>query len=305
MSIIESLVAHFPVRKNKREKQAFRDWMIEQSAAMGYQAKADEKGYSRNVVIGDPEKAEVIFTAHYDTQPVMPVPNFITPTKIGIYLLYQVVVTLAMFIVAGAVGYAVGAITGSWQGGYWTGLVTLLALGVLLVFGPANKHCVNDNTSGVAAVMELMQRLPQEQRSKAAFILFDNEEKGLLGSAAYAGKHREVKKNKLLINLDCVGDGDYILFFANKKTRALPTYAVLEETMQQQTGCQLVMNKMEKCIYPSDQANFTYGIAVCACNKSERLGYYCDKIHTKYDTICHQKNLDFLSAGLTAFVQKL
>lgn len=305
MSIIDNLVEQFPVRKSAEQKETFRRWALEQAVAMGYQAKADEKGYSRNVVIGDPEQAEVIFTAHYDTQPIMPIPNFITPTNIWIYLAYQVLLSVGIIAIGAGVGFVVNAITGMWMVGYVCGLLALFVLLVLMLFGPANKHCVNDNTSGVAAVLELMQHLPAEQRGKAAFILFDNEEKGLLGSARYAKEHRAVKKGKLLINMDCVGDGEHILFFANKRTRELPVFPALEQAMNDQTGCHFVMNHLEKCLYPSDQQAFAYGIAVCACNKSERWGYYCDKIHTKHDTICRQENLDFLTSGLTAFVEGL
>jgi len=173
------------------------------------------------------------------------------------------------------------------------------------MFGPANKNNVNDNTSGVAAVMELMQRLPAEQRGKAAFILFDNEEKGMLGSSAYASSHKAVKKDKLIINMDCVGDGENVLFFANKKTRSLAAFPLLEEAMQGAKGRNFLMNKLENCVYPSDQSQFKHGIAVCACNKMKVIGYYCDKIHTKKDTVCEQENLDFIANGLAQFVDML
>ena len=189
--------------------------------------------------------------------------------------------------------------------GGFTSTGGMSAVMALMLLGPANKHCANDNTSGVAAVMELMQRLPQEQRGKAAFILFDNEELGLLGSSAYASKHKAVKKDKLIINMDCVGDGENLLFFANKRTRELPCFPALESAMAEQTGRNFVMNRMEKCVYPSDQASFRHGIAVCACNRAKVIGYYCDKIHTKKDTICEQANLDFLAAGLADFTSRL
>lgn len=54
MSVIDTLNSRFPVRKSKAQKEAFRSWVIEQAAAMGYTAQADATGYSRNVVIGDP-----------------------------------------------------------------------------------------------------------------------------------------------------------------------------------------------------------------------------------------------------------
>lgn len=304
MSIIETLVEKFPVRRSKAQKEAFRNWFAEECASMGYTAVADEKGYTRNVVVGDPEKAEVIFTAHYDTPAVMPIPNLITPTKIWFYLVYQVAVVLLMIAVAAGVGFLASLIVKDFMVSFFIGDCAMMAVAFLLIFGPANKHNVNDNTSGVAAVMELMKHMPEEQRSKTAFILFDNEEKGLLGSAKYAKKHKEVKARKLLINLDCVGDGEHILFFANKRVRAEKVYPVLMEVMEAQTGRVFHMLDNEKCIYPSDQANFKLGLAVCACNEG-KIGLYCDKIHTAKDTVCKQENLDFLTSGLVSFVERI
>lgn len=314
MSIIETLVEKFPIRKSRKQKDAFREWFIAWAQEQGYTAEVTRpKGFFRssNVVVGDPEKAQVIFTGHFDTPAVMPIPNFITPRNVLVYILYQVVMSLVML----APGILIGAGAG-WLGGYVSeevgflcGYFTTMALMIvtvcLMMFGPANRNNVNDNTSGVAAVMELMKRIPEENRSKTSFILFDNEEKGLLGSAAYASAHKGVKKEKLLINMDCVGDGENMLFFANKRTRKLPEFPKLVEAMQAATGRNFVMNNMESCVYPSDQSNFRLGIAVCACNKAKVIGYYCDKIHTKKDTVCEQANLDFLAGGLSAFVEKL
>ena len=307
MTIIETLLETHPVRKTKKQKEAFRGWFIEEAERMGYTAKAEQaKGYgSTNLVVGDPETARAIFTAHYDTPPVMPLPNFITPKNIGFYILYQLMIVVVIFGAAIAAGALAGWLSKEPGIGAGVGMLAAYGLLFLMMFGPANKHCANDNTSGVAAVMELMARLPEEERGKAAFILFDNEEKGMFGSAGYAAQHKEVKKNSLLINLDCVGDGENILFFANKKTRELPEYPLLATAMEAQTGRNLLMEKMESAVYPSDQAQFTYGIAVCACNKGKVLGYYVDKIHTPKDTVCEQVNMDFLANGLNAFVAAL
>lgn len=316
MSIISTLVEKFPVRKSDKQKQAFREWFIGWAGEQGYTAEATKpKGMFRssNVVVGDPETAEVVFTAHYDTPAVMPLPNFITPCNVLVYILYQLLL-VPILLIPGALA---GALTGhvlrvltdnafmASEIGAAVGFVSVyMTLGIMM-FGPANKNNINDNTSGVAAVMELMSRLPEEQRAKTAFILFDNEEKGMLGSAAYASSHKEVKKNKLIINMDCVGDGENVLFFANKKTRALACFPKLEEAMQGASDRNYIMNKMESCVYPSDQSQFKLGIAVCACNKMPVIGYYCDKIHTKKDTVCEQANLDFLAEGLSDFVNKL
>ena len=316
MHIIEQLTEQFPIRKTRQQKEAFRDWFIARAREQGYTAQATTpRGFfhSTNIVVGDPESAQVIFTAHYDTPPVMPLPNFITPCNRLVYFLYQLLLVPIMLLpaafVAALVFHVLRLVTDNALLAdivcRFTGLATLyMVLGVMML-GPANKHCVNDNTSGVAAVMELMARLPEEQRGKAAFILFDNEEKGMLGSGAYAKSHPDIRKDRLVINMDCVGDGENILFFANKQTRALAQFPLLEEAMQGVTGRHFVMNQLEKCIYPSDQAKFKLGIAVCACNEKRGIGYYCDKIHTKRDTVCEQVNLDFLAEGLSAFVSRL
>ena len=305
MSIIETLLQTHPIRKSKAQKKSFRDWFVEEAARMGYTATVHTKGSSNNLVVGDPESAQVTYTAHYDTPAVMPLPNFLTPKNLLIYILYQLVIVFIFMVVCMGSGVLVGWLT---KEPLWGSLVSMVAWFVLLILmlaGPANKNCANDNTSGVAAVMEIMARLPEAERQKAAFILFDNEELGLLGSSAYASTHKHFKKNGLLINLDCVGDGEHLFFFTNKKTRALPQYAQLCETMEAQEGRVAHMDEMEKAIYPSDQANFKYGIAVCACNQKKVIGYYVDKIHTKKDTVCDQINLDFLADGLVAFTGKL
>ena len=305
MSMIENLVQNHPIRKTKAQKESFRAWFTEQAAAMGYTASVESKGSNNNIVVGDPETAKVTFTAHYDTPAVMPVPNFITPKNLLAYIVYQIGIVLVFLLMGGVAAAVINSLVQSDDAARLAFLVVYFAALYLLMFGPANKNNVNDNTSSVAAVMEMMNRLPEEERSKAAFILFDNEEKGMQGSSAYARVHKNVKKNKLIINLDCVGDGEYIFFFANKKTRALSVYPLLEQAMTAQEGRTLIMDRLERCIYPSDQSSFKQGVAVCACNKMKVLGYYINKIHTVRDTVCDQKNMDFLANGLIRFVSLL
>ena len=306
MAYLDLMNEKFPIRKSKIQKEAFRAWVMEEAARLGYdQAEVSKKGSSNNVVIGKPEEAQAIFTAHYDTPPVMPVPNFITPCNVGVYLVYQIGIVLALVLICVGAGALANLLAGSDKVGYVLGYVMYMVALVWMMFGPANKHNANDNTSGVAAVLETMALLTPEERSKAAFILFDNEEKGLLGSGAFASKHKKLKKEAVLVNMDCVGLGETILFFARKKTRALPKYDLLVEAVGAQEGRKVEWKKLEKCRYPSDQNNFTHGIAVNSCKHSKLVGYYCDKIHTKHDTYADQGNIDFIARGLKAFVEKL
>ena len=68
-------------------------------------------------------------------------------------------------------------------------------------------------------LVETALTLPEELRQSVCFVWFDNEERGLLGSSAFAGKHKAVKKNALVLNFDCVGAGDSIQFFPSKKVK--------------------------------------------------------------------------------------
>ncbi len=313
MAYIDTLIENFPIRKNKAQKEAFRTWVLEESEKLGYTAQVEKKGSSNNVVIGDADSAEAIFTAHYDTPAVMPVPNFITPCNVLVYILYQLVLTVLIIGVGiglGALaGALVGALSGNVDAGFAIGsmgsMIGLWTLIILMMFGPANKNNANDNTSGVAAVLETMARIPEEKRSKVAFILFDNEEKGMLGSSAHASMHKNVKKNTLLVNMDCVGLGDNILFFSPKKARNHADFEKLQAGLNAQSGRNLLWRNMESCIYPSDQMQYKHGIAVCSCKKAKVIGYYCDRIHTKRDTIADAGNIAFIADGLAAFARSL
>ncbi len=305
MSIINTLVEKFPIRRSKEQKEAFRTWAVEQAAQMGYQAQVEAVKDHNNVVIGDPETAKAVFTAHYDTPATFFLPNFMTPRNKVFFWCRQIWMILLMVGIGAVVGVPVYLLTGIERVGFFAGWLVYMALTISMLMGPANKNNVNDNTSGVAAVLETMARIPAEQRSKVAFILFDNEEKGLLGSKAYAKTHPTVKENGFIVNLDCVGDGDHVLLACSKKSREMAAYTALTQGMEAQSGRELHIFPLEKCVYNSDQKSFKAGSAICACSIRKGIGFYCDKIHTNKDTVCEQVNLDFIAGGLSAFVEKL
>ena len=305
MSIISTLVDKFPIRRSKEQKAAFRAWAVEQAKSMGYEARVEAIKEHHNVVIGDPETAQAIFTAHYDTPAAFFLPNLMTPRNRVFFHLRRVGMILLFILMAAAVGVPVYLLTGDGDTGFRVGWLVYMALVLSMMMGPANKHNVNDNTSGVAAVLETMARIPQEQRSKVAFILFDNEEKGLLGSKAYAKAHPTVKENGFVVNLDCVGDGDHVLLISSKKAREAASYAALTAGMEAQSGRELHLFPMETSKGSSDHRSFKTSSVVYACRVGKVIGFYCDKIHTSKDTVCEQVNLDFIAGGLSDFVAKL
>lgn len=309
MSYLDTLVERFPVRKSARQKELFRRWLVfEQAKELGYEARVEECDgliRSRNVVIGDPETAEAVFTAHYDTPATILLPNIMIPRNLPLFYGYQILLVLLLLAIAFLAG-ALSMLAGlSPEGGYWVGWAVYMGLLFLLMAGVPNPHNVNDNTSGVAALLELMEKLPEEQRSKAAFIFFDNEEKGLLGSKGYAKAHQEVRHVRLVVNMDCVGSGETVLVIASKLAARMPAYAALEEALRSHGGREVKFYGTTGSACSSDQKSFKCGVAVVACRKRPVVGYYCARIHTPKDTCADQGNLDFLAESLAGFVGKL
>ena len=300
------------VRKSKKQKTAFIDYVQGVAAAEGYDCHV-EKGYfgARNIVVGNPDRAKVIYTAHYDTCARLPFPNFITPKSIGIYLLYQIVLTVAMlglpFLLMTGLGILLtwltpisDALLGLILYEGW--LICLVAEVALMMAGPANRHTANDNTSGVTVLLDTMQALPADLRADAAFIFFDLEEMGLFGSAGYASKHKAIMKNTLLLNFDCVSDGDTILFAVRKGAKQ---YADSIEAAFPPTDALRVEVVSKGVFYPSDQANFNRGVGVAALKSTRRGLLYMNRIHTSRDTVYKEDNIVYITNGAVSLTRLL
>lgn len=294
----KEILEKYQVRKTRKQKTEFIELM--RAHFPNLKVEEDALGYSRNIVIGNPDTAKTVFGAHYDTCAVMPVPNFIMPKNMLISFLYAFMLVIPMFIIAGVVG-KISDIVFEDPGmvSFFT-LLTYWLILVLMIFGPANKHTVNDNTSGVITLIELMAAMTEEERAQNCFVFFDNEEKGLFGSSAFNKEHKEVMKEKLLVNFDCVSDGDYLMLILNK--RAHPEYA---EKMKAAFECateKTVLIEGEKGIYyPSDQKNFKKNIGVASFKKS-KFGLYMDRIHTPRDTVMDEQNISVLVSGMKNFI---
>ena len=298
----------YEIRKTSEEKKSFRDFLVPLAESYGYKAKSEEgKGGSVNVVVGDPESAKVVYTAHYDTCAVMPLPNFITPKCFPVYLAYQLILTTIMFIIPILIMFVVSPIVLEQTGSRALYLATMIggyALMWLIIYlmmnGPANKHTANDNTSGVTLLIDIMREMPEEQRDKVAFIFFDLEERGLIGSASYARAHSSVRTSKPIINFDCVSDGKHILF-AIKKNAAHLAPKIKEAFPDNSTYT--VYAESKGVFYPSDQRNFNLGVGVSALNKGKFDILYMDKIHTPKDTVYDEENIEFLKTGAIKLVE--
>ena len=295
------ILQNWQVRKSRAQKSAFIEMMQRRLPGL----RVEEGGFPRcrNLVLGDVDTAKVVFTAHYDTCARLPFPNFITPKNLLIYLGYSVLISLPfvvlMFGLAALLAPRIGV------AGMFLGM--LLGFGAMLyvfMLGPANQHTVNDNTSGVLSLVEAIARMDEEERSQCAFVFFDHEVNGLLGSGWFASRHRKTMKGKLLVNFDCVSDGDDFLFVSSRKARKAHD-AALRAAFSAVDGKTLHFESTLSAFYPSDQANFPVGVGVSAMRKKPVLGLYMSRIHTAKDTVLQEENLAYFAEGAKKLVSLL
>lgn len=299
----DKILLSYEIRKSAKQKSDFIDMLKENYGEQLHIEESKAFVKSRNIVLGNADKAKVIFTAHYDTCAVLPFPNFITPKNLPVFVLYQLLLTVALLVPAFIAVILVATLISNLNQNEEVGLILseLTMFAVIgfelwwMLAGPENKHTANDNTSGVVAVLTLADRLGFDDY---AYILFDNEEKGLLGSASYAKAHPDIRNNTLVVNFDCVSDGDNILMSFSKNAMKTDVYKRVSEkadSVMLQYGKNPVVTTASTTIYPSDQQAFKNSVAVASLNKAKFVGLYMDKIHTSKDIVFMEDNINALT----------
>ncbi len=299
------IVKEFPVRKSKKQKQIFRDAVQSYAEGLGYAVTVEKGSFgARNVIFGDPENASILVTAHYDTCARLPIPNLITPCNFLPFLAYQLVVVLMIGLPCGLVGFVSGLLAETAPWASFLAYLAIWAVIAMIYVGPANPSNVNDNTSGVVTVLEIAKSLSQVHREKVCFVLFDLEEAGLLGSSSYRAKHKKATNNQTVINLDCVGEGDHIRLFPTKKLKKdRKKLTAFYKACGYFGQKDILVHEKGFSFYPSDQAQFPYGVGIAALNDS-KFGLYLGKIHTPKDTVLDITNVNLLRAAIATYIQE-
>ena len=291
-----TILSDYQVRKTKAQKARFIEFM--QKTFPDMKIERGGFGKNQNLILGDHATAKVIVGAHYDTCAALPFPNFITPKNLFIYIVYNLLLLLPMLVLIGVFAATSNAIY------YFAGMLYAILLFVVMMAGKPNRHTANDNTSGVVALCEIWDALTEEERAKCALVFFDNEENGLLGSSFYRSRHKKEVKDQLMINLDCISDGDYLMVIKN--AAAKKRYGgIVEGAFEATEGKEMIHTDSSTTIYPSDQANFPVSVAVAALKKNKVVGYYMDKIHTKHDVNFDERNIEIIRDGVKDIISKI
>ncbi len=315
----KEIFENYQIRKNKKQKTTFIEYVKAIAEQNGYPVTVEKGSFgARNIVIGDPDNAKALYTAHYDTCPRLPFPNFLTPKNLWIYTLYQLALVIPMMVAMLLGAYLVGnlfyLIVDNFAPSFYENPLcflidlflreaVMLSILLPLLIGPANNHTANDNTSGVTTIIDIMCALDQSQRDKVAFILFDLEEWGLIGSSSFAKKHKKTLNNKLVLNFDCVSDGENMIFAVKKKAKE---FAPMLKKAFETTDAVKVEIATKGIFYPSDNMSFKGGVGVAAFKKTKKRGIlYMDKIHTNKDTVYREENIEYLKNGSIKLLEQL
>ncbi len=299
--ICKEILQNYQVRKTAEQKTAFIAFLQRHFP----QLQVETAGKSRNLVVGDLASAKIIFTAHYDTCVRSLWPNISMPFRPGLKFCYSMLTLLPLIVAMLAVVWGLMWLQVEQTIALLAGLAVYYTGWFFQFFGmPANQHTANDNTSGVCLLVRLLETMTQAQREKVAFVFFDDEEKGCIGSKAFRKLHKAETEHTLIFNFDCIADGDHILFLATPP--AQETWEpLLRQLFQDGDGLTVGYTSSRKAKYSSDQKRFPVSIGTAALTAHPILGYYFSRIHTPKDTVFSRKNIEFLRAGLTALTDRI
>jgi len=233
MDIIKKISDEYQVRKSEKQKSDFIDLIKTYCAENKLQCTEEKEIINRNIIVGNLDDAKVICTAHYDTCAVMPFPRFVAPQNRRARIWYNIIIVAVISLVALFIGFIVGMASDSKQVAEIFSLFILILFPAQSLAGVPNKHTANDNTSGVMTLLSIMNNLHDTNRNKIAFVFFDNEELFLLGSRLFKRKHKLLMDEKLLINFDCVSDGDNILVVCSEEAQKSPKYNCLKKCFEE------------------------------------------------------------------------
>ncbi len=309
---MDEILRKYQARGSYRQKTIFINYLKGRLEKSRYDKEIRVDEYrvrffrTRNIIVGNPDEAEIFITAHYDTSPIWFCSFWLTPINPGLYRIGLFRVGVLIFVLAGIITTAIALVGNGIS--FWVDIFigVLLVIAFQLMFGIKNWNTANDNTSGVVTLTKILEKIPEEQRKNVCAIFFDNEEKGAIGSK----KVSQIMPNingKVLINFDCVGDGNNIVSLAKEEAMKDNYYKLLNENFikfSETFDVRYFSQKLNDKISSSDHNNFDKGVAIYALNNSF-WGMYATKIHTLLDKQCREENINFLVTAMIAFVHKI
>ena len=277
--LADRMAREFPVRRKPTEKEKFRLGLVGTLREQGYQPKLQHRetalrigGDVTNVVVGDPDKAKLILVAHYDTGVRTLLPPFYMPTRPLTAFLYLALTPVLALLGSFVLSFA---LTFPFNAPYLTlplFLILMVTALLYLRFGPSETRNLNDNTSGVAALLETSAALTPGCRDKVAFAFLDGGFGGLSGAKGFRARYPSAKE-KTVINVNCVAEGGELLILPSKYSRwdGEVLDAILD-SFENGEHTTTFLKTDGLIYYPSDNRAFRHSFAICACEKLRGFG---------------------------------
>ncbi|WP_315118112.1 M28 family peptidase [uncultured Clostridium sp.] len=249
-----------------------------------------------NLVVGNVDGAETIFTAHYDTPGIMPHwINYIM--KLSGHT-RQISMVILIFVIISILNY--------FNLNFINNILFLWFITILI----PNRNNYNDNSSGIVTLLNIANEICnnddyKHKKHKIALVLFNNEEWGLLGSAymkKYWTSNEVLLENKKNINIDCIGTGDNVMITHGKNEELAGS---IERALIESGKGKEVIKYKYKLIPLSDEYNFRrYNISgIIFCNKALIPGgYYIPLVHSYKDKVLDLENVVWLTEELLKVV---
>lgn len=299
----KEILEKYQVRKTKQQKAAF----IRLLQSRFPELKIQEGGFpkNRNLILGDVDTAKVLLTAHYDTCNASWLPNLMVPMLPWFRSLYSLLIVGPMLAIALLAGWLAARPSGS-QAVLLTVYLLVYAAMFLVQFvcGIPNRHNANDNTSGVITLLRTYSMMTDAEKEITALVFFDNEEYGCRGSEWMYKQRKEAMAEKLVINFDCVADGDHFLLLATADGLNIHG-AELKAAFAPGDGKAVTIADSKNAKLSSDHKHFPRSVGIAAMHENKWLKLCTGRIHTRRDTIFQEENIDFLATGTKAFLESL
>ena len=324
----EHLLENYQVRNSCLQKLCFRKWMERYVENSKYVYNLHKYPLGRNIIIGDLESSKVILTAHYDTP---------FKTKVNrdscksffdrILLCFLGIVLVCVFM----------SLKDDFN---WVCLLIFAVIMVLFVLLLSNKKNANDNTSGVLTLLSILNIIDLDESEKVCFVFFDQEELLKRGSREFKKKYGKVIEDKLLINFDCVGDGDTVYFITGEcskhSTKFKQEYFSKEKSILKKSLDKVITERKKKdsdggltgfrfrSSFKCESVCADNGIDDCKCNKTYKFTsdhnnfvengigvkvasennffHGKERYHTCKDTVLDVENIEMLSNVMADFI---
>lgn len=275
--LIKNVTEEYGKRMFSKDKLKFINFIEDYCKENNLKFKLDKSKMAKNIIIGNLHTAKNVICAHYDTPPKM----------IGIFITNQLffnilvaIISILLIIINPIIGLS---------------FLLLFELYLLGFLGGNNKHNYNDNSSGVLGILYLLEELKNTDKLKDyVFVLFDNEEKGLLGSVLFSKMYRNTLRTKNIINLDCIGLGDNINIYSYNDELSLKIMNSINLRDKYK------INKLKPSILKaSDHQALKNFKSIMICTEiKKRKKFIMKNIHTSKDKELDLENIEVITEGI-------